>query len=77
MEYIWTLLTAAAPIAELRGAIPLALGVYKMPIATAFILAIIGNMIPVFFILWFLNAVCSAKDIPGKLIIFDFFVLGL
>jgi uncharacterized membrane protein len=56
-EYLLTLLTAAAPVAELRGSIPLALGIYGMPVATAFILSIVGNMIPVFFILWLLDPV--------------------
>lgn len=56
-QYLMTLLMAAAPISELRGAIPLALGVYGMSIPLAFTLAIIGNMIPVFFILWLLNPV--------------------
>lgn len=52
-----TFLAAAAPISELRGAIPLALGVYHLPIATTLVLAITGNMFPVFFILWFLDPV--------------------
>ncbi|MBU0549261.1 MAG: small multi-drug export protein [Candidatus Omnitrophica bacterium] len=53
MEWILSLpkelaviITAALPVFELRGAIPL--GFYlKMPIAKIFILALIGNLIPV------------------------------
>ena len=56
-EYINTLLLAAAPVSELRGAIPLAIGIYKMPALLAFAIAVIGNMIPVFFILWLLDPV--------------------
>lgn len=56
-EYLATFLTAAAPVTELRGAIPLALGVYKLPIIITLILAITGNMLPVVFILWWLNPV--------------------
>ncbi|MBD3282044.1 MAG: ligand-binding protein SH3 [Candidatus Portnoybacteria bacterium] len=39
------------PFSELRGAIPIALAVYDMPLGLAFVLAVIGNMIPVFFII--------------------------
>lgn len=58
-EYLTVFLTAAAPVSELRGAIPLALGVYKLPLVTTLILAITGNIFPVFFILWLLNPVQS------------------
>jgi uncharacterized membrane protein len=53
MPQLYVLLTAILPISELRGAIPLALGVYKMPIVEAYFWAVLGNMIPVFFLLWF------------------------
>ncbi|MFH0876629.1 MAG: small multi-drug export protein [Candidatus Omnitrophota bacterium] len=50
------LLTAAAPIAELRGAIPL--GLYlKEPLKNVLLLAIIGNLIPIPFIYFFLEPV--------------------
>ncbi len=51
------LLTSMLPISELRGAIPLAVGVYNMSVAVAFFWAVLGNIIPVIFILWFLKAV--------------------
>ncbi|MDD4549650.1 MAG: small multi-drug export protein [Syntrophomonadaceae bacterium] len=44
------LLTAATPVLELRGAIPLGLAM-KLPIWEVFILSVIGNIIPVPFIL--------------------------
>lgn len=50
-----TLLLAMMPVVELRGAIPLALGMYEMNLYLAFTLAVIGNMVPVFFLLWFLD----------------------
>ena len=56
-EYLRVLLTAAAPISEVRGAIPLGLGFYKLPVVTTILIAIIGNMLPVFFILWLLDPV--------------------
>ena len=46
-----------SPILELRGSLPIALGVYNLPIWSAFLFSIIGNLIPVFFLLWFLESV--------------------
>lgn len=43
------------PISELRGAIPFAIGVYDMQVSTAFFWAVLGNIIPVIFILWGLD----------------------
>lgn len=43
------------PISELRGAIPLALTVYNLSPLSAFALAVIGNIIPIIFLLLFLD----------------------
>lgn len=51
------LFTAMAPISELRGAIPLALGIYKMPVVEAFFWSVLGNIISVIILLWFLEPV--------------------
>jgi len=48
---------AASPISELRGAIPVAITVFQFPYYYAFLFAIIGNLLPVPFILLFLDAV--------------------
>lgn len=48
-------LISALPISELRGAIPLALTVYKMPIVQAYIFSVLGNIIPVIFLLIYLG----------------------
>ena len=48
-----TILLAMTPINELRGTIPLAIGVLQLHPLKAFILACLGNMIPIFFLLWF------------------------
>lgn len=48
-----TVVLAAIPIAELRGALPIALTVYNMPVFKAAFLAILGNMLPVWFLLVF------------------------
>ena len=48
---------AASPISELRGAIPIAIGVYNFPWYYAFPIAVIGNLLPVPFLLLLLNSV--------------------
>ena len=52
-----TVLIAAMPIAELRGAIPVAIRLYGMDPLTAYLLAVIGNMLPVVPLLLFLESV--------------------
>ncbi|MFQ6136868.1 MAG: COG2426 family protein [Candidatus Hydrothermarchaeales archaeon] len=54
---IAVVITAMFPFAELRGAIPLALGLYKMDPIEAYILAVTGNIIPVVPLLLFLEPV--------------------
>ena len=49
--------TAVLPISELRGAIPLAIGTYHFPWYYAYIFGVIGNLIPIPFILLFFEAV--------------------
>ncbi len=46
---------AASPISELRGAIPVAIIGFHFPWYYAFLLAIVGNLLPVPFILLFLD----------------------
>jgi uncharacterized membrane protein len=48
-------IVSALPIFELRGSIPVAINVFHFPWYYAFLLAIIGNMLPIPFILLFLN----------------------
>lgn len=52
MEYVTTFLLALTPIGELRAAIPYALGTGSLGIGAAYLTAVIGNMVPVFFLLW-------------------------
>lgn len=52
---IKTILLATLPINELRGTIPIAIGLWNLNPLTAYFFALIGNMIPVFFLLWFLK----------------------
>ncbi|MBU3902468.1 MAG: small multi-drug export protein [Candidatus Thermoplasmatota archaeon] len=52
-RWLVILLISMLPIVELRGAIPVALGAYNMNPWIVFPVAVIGNMIPVPFILLF------------------------
>ena len=54
---IATFIISMLPISELRGAIPVAIGVYNLNPAEAYFIAVIGNMIPVVFILKYINPV--------------------
>lgn len=51
------LITAALPILELRGAIPVAITLFGFPWYYAFLLGLIGNMLPVPVILLFLDKI--------------------
>ena len=51
--------TAASPILELRGAIPLAIVKYDFAWYYAYLFSVIGNMVPVPFILKFLDAIIA------------------
>ena len=59
---------AASPIAELRVAIPVAIIQFHFPWYYALLLAIIGNLLPVPFILLFLNTV---SKLLSKIAIFE------
>jgi len=50
-----TLLVGSLPLSELRGAIPLAIGIYNLSPLTAFIWAVLGNVISVTIILCLLE----------------------
>ena len=54
-NWLEVLALAASPISELRGAIPWAILKHHFPWYYAFSLAVIGNILPVPFILLFLN----------------------
>lgn len=54
-----TVLMATLPVGELRAAIPVAIGVYGMDPLTAYVLAVIGNMLPVVPLLLFLGSVSN------------------
>ena len=51
-----TIIIAALPVVELRGALPIAINLFHMEWYKAFYLAVIGNMLPVPILLLFLDA---------------------
>ncbi len=59
---------AASPISELRGAIPVAIGVYHFPWYHAFLISVIGNLLPVPLILLFLDTI---SQLLSKVRFFD------
>lgn len=52
-----TFLIATLPIAELRASIPIALGVYDLPVVSSYVYSVLGNIFPLIFILWLLDPV--------------------
>lgn len=54
-----TVILAMVPIGELRGALPVALLVYHLPIWLAVVLSLLGNMLPVYFLLVFFESVSN------------------
>ena len=55
-EWLYTALMSMAPIVELRGGIPLGVGL-GLPLWQAYIAAVIGNMVPVPFIIVFIRRI--------------------
>lgn len=65
LKYLSVFVISMVPIIELRGAIPVAIDVFKLNIYISFIICIIGNMLPVPFIYLFSRKVLEwGKDKP-------------
>lgn len=71
---IITLLISMLPISELRGAIPIAIGIYNMQASMAFFWAVLGNIIPIIFILLGLDLLINKFLIHRIYILNRFFV---
>ncbi len=67
-EILEVLLIAASPIAELRVAIPTAITLFDFPWYNAFLISIIGNILPVPFILLFLE---TATRLLSRIAVFE------
>lgn len=63
---IQTFLLAMTPIGELRASIPIALTLYQLNWGTAYLISVIGNLVPVVFLLIFLGPVSDwlSKKFP-------------
>lgn len=72
---ISTIIIAAMPIAELRGSIPVAVGIYNLSIIESFFYSVIGNLIPVILILLIFDPI--AKFLMDKIKIFNKFFTWL
>jgi uncharacterized membrane protein len=56
-EWLITIIVAALPISEVRGAIPLAIGVYGYTPMQSYLLSVFGNLLPIIPLLLFLGPV--------------------
>ncbi len=52
-----TFIISMLPVSELRGAIPIAIGIYNLDPVKAYLISVIGNIIPVIFILKYIEPV--------------------
>ncbi len=65
-KYLIVFFVSMVPLIELRGAIPYAIG-YNLPLLPSYIIAIIGNMLPVPIIFFFARKVLEwGKDVSFK-----------
>ena len=55
MSYFQVFFISMLPVSELRGAIPAGLFLYKLPLIPVFWVSVLGNILPVIFILLFLE----------------------
>ena len=71
-HYLIVFLVSMVPLIELRGAIPYAV-MFGLPLAPSYVIAVIGNMIPVPFIFLFARKILLwGKDKPGIGRLFSF-----
>ena len=67
-KYLWVLFVSVIPLIELRGAIPISQGL-RLPVIPSYVVAIIGNMLPVPIIYLFARKVLiwgADKPVIGK-----------
>jgi uncharacterized membrane protein len=57
--WLATIIISALPLTEMRASIPVALLGYHLPVITTFFLAVIGSMLPVYFLLVFFEALSN------------------
>ncbi|MFC1963286.1 COG2426 family protein [Chloroflexota bacterium] len=67
IDLLWTFLISASPVVELRGAIPIAINNYDIAWYIAFPVCFVGNLIPVPFLLLFLDPVARLASRIGPI----------
>jgi uncharacterized membrane protein len=65
-EQFIILLIAALPIAELRGSLPVAMDIFHIPWYQSFLLSIVGNLLPVPFLLLFYDSFAKIVSRTNK-----------
>lgn len=72
-DYLWVFIVSMVPVVELRGAIPIGVSL-GLPLLPTYIVAVIGNMLPVPFIFLFARKVLEwGRTLPVVGGIFDWF----
>ena len=66
-----TFLIAMSPIVELRGSIPIALEVYNLPIWSAYLFSVLGNLVPLILIISVLEPI--SRFLSQKIYFFNRF----
>ena len=67
-KYLWVFFISMVPVIELRGAIPVSQG-FGLPLLQSYIIAVLGNMLPVPFIYLFARKILvwgADKPVIGK-----------
>lgn len=57
-NYVYVFIISLLPIIELRGAIPVAFAL-GLPLVPSFLVSVIGNLLPIPFILWLITPFCN------------------
>lgn len=65
-DILKTIFLAMTPIGELRVALPIAITVFKIPFWEAYFISIVGNMIPVLLIAFFLDPISGFLSEKSK-----------
>lgn len=70
INLIKVFLLSTLPVLELRGAIPIAISYYKLPVITSYLFSVMGNLVPAVFLLLYLK---PFSDFLRKWHFFDIF----
>ncbi|NCC70498.1 ligand-binding protein SH3 [bacterium] len=65
IDIIKIFIISMLPIIELRGSIPIGIVEYGIPFQVVFLVAILGNIFPIFFIAWFMEKFIREKYEKG------------